>query len=361
MSAQATIAIVINPSKNHADDALALLRERLAALGAPDPLVHETTVEDAGASQTRAALEAGADVVIAAGGDGTVRAVAAELLDRTDVVLGILPLGTGNLLARNLGIDVDDLDRALDAILEGPTEPLDALRIDSMLADHSEQQHISLVAAGMGIDAEVMMETNEQLKKFVGPAAYTATAVGKMLGWHRHPVRVSVDGGAWETARARTVMLANAGYIQGGIQYAPGVRLDDGRQQAVIMTPKSMAGWALVAAKTLLRLRTDVPVMMYLTGQTITVRPFYALAAQVDGDPIGEVTSLRSTVLRHALRVRVPVEDRRLPPGGPLVKILPTQPLSELPPVTEVVRWGERTSGAVRARLARLVGRGRRD
>lgn len=338
------IALVLNPIKNQADEAVAAVRRHVSAQGWDAPLIVETTAEDPGRGMTREALDKGATLVIAAGGDGTVRAVAEELLNHPKAQLAILPLGTGNLLARNLGLDVNDFDVALKAALQGPVEALDAQRIDVVLADRTEESHVGLVATGLGMDAEVMSETNETLKKFVGPAAYIATALSKIFGWRRHPVRLSVDEGAWDTEYVRTIMLANAGYIQGGIQYAPDVRLDDGQQQAVLLTPRSLSGWVLVAAKTVLRLRKNVPVVSYRRGVSITVRPFYPLAAQVDGDPIGQVTTLTSTVLPHALRVRVPLEEDRLAPGGPLGSKLPMDQIAGLPPVAEARRAGQRLS-----------------
>lgn len=338
------IALVLNPIKNQADEAVAAVRRHVAEQGLAEPLILETTEEDPGLGMAREALAQNATLVIAAGGDGTVRAVAEALLHHPTAQLAILPLGTGNLLARNLGLDVTDFDVALKAALQGPVEPLDAQRIDVVLKDRSEASHVGLVATGLGMDAEVMSETNSTLKKFVGPAAYFATALSKVLGWQRHPVRLSVDGGAWDTEYVRTIMLANAGYIQGGIQYAPDVRLDDGQQQAVLLTPRSLSGWVLVAAKTVLRLRKDVPVISYRRGLSITVRPFFPLAAQVDGDPIGEVTTLTSTVLPHALRVRVPQEFDRLSPGGPLGSKLPMDQIAGLPAVAEARKAGAQLS-----------------
>lgn len=338
------IALVLNPIKNQADEAVEAVRRHVAAQGWDEPIIVETTAEDPGLGMAREALAKGATLVIAAGGDGTVRAVAEGLLDHPEAQLAILPLGTGNILARNLGLDVTDIDLALKAALQGPVESLDAQRIDVVLADRSVASYLGLVATGLGMDAEVMSQVNDTLKKFVGPAAYIATALSKVLGWRRHPVRLSVDAGAWDTEYVRTIMLANAGYIQGGIQYAPNVRLDDGQQQAVLLTPRSLTGWVLVAAKTVLRLRKDVLVVSYRRGVSITVRPFFPLAAQVDGDPIGEVTTLTSTVLPQALRVRVPQEVDRLAPGGPLGSKLPLDQIAGLPPVAEARKAGRRLS-----------------
>lgn len=318
------VAAVINPVKGEAKEARELLVSACATAGLPAPLFFETAEDDAGHAMTREALAAGATTVVACGGDGTVRAVAEELIGAEGVALSILPLGTGNLLARNLGIDVDDLEACAAVAVGEELDPVDALRITLQRPDRSTESTISVVASGLGIDAEVMNQTSEGVKKVIGPAAYAATGAAKMLGLRRHPVRISVDEGSWETENARTVMLVNAGYIQGGLQYVPGSRHDDGVQDAIVMSPRSLAGWTVVAAKMLLRLKQDVPVISYRSGTSMSVHTFYPVEAQVDGDPVGTVTAMESQILPHALRVHVPREEDRLPPGGALAKILPS-------------------------------------
>ena len=123
------VALVVNPVKTADVDTLAgRLGERCRAAGLADPLVLPTTEEDPGRGQARQAVDAGADVVVAAGGDGTVRAVA-EGLAGTGTPLAVLPQGTGNLLARNLGLP-HDLDDALDAAVHGTDRALDVGRLD---------------------------------------------------------------------------------------------------------------------------------------------------------------------------------------------------------------------------------------
>ena len=324
MSEPRQVAVVINPVKNHADEARGLVRAQASALGWPEPLFFETEEDDPGHSMAKAALDAGATLIVAAGGDGTVRAVAAALIGHGGIHLAILPRGTGNLLARNLGINVDEMETAAHTALNGPTEPLDALRIRASNRGSEPQEHTSLVATGVGLDAEVMLHTNEKLKKVVGPAAYAAAAVGKIFG-HRYQVRISVNDGPWTTERVRTVLFANAGYIQGGIEFAQGARLDDGTQQAMVVTARDAWDWSQVAVKALLRPSKRVSALQQLEGTTIRVRPFYPLAAQVDGDPIGMVTDLESTVLPSALTVRVPAEHHRTAPGGSMAQLLPAE------------------------------------
>lgn len=347
------IALVINPSKANADLAKALLGNALAQAGLPKPLVLETSAEDPGAGMTLAALDAGATTIIAAGGDGTVRVVAETLIRQgSPAEIGILPLGTGNLLARNLGMDVENLELAVNVAVSGTVTPIDAMNIRAELRDGSETEHIGLVTTGMGLDAEVMTNIDDNLKSRLGPFAYAVQAAPKMLGLdHRYKVRFSVDGSAWETRKVRTALLANAGFIQGGIEFAPGALLDDGVQNAVLIMPRGLIGWTQVAIKTLFHPSRRVPTVEYLEGHEIVVRPFYPLEAEVDGDPIGPTITLTSTIIHHALNVRVPDPDDRSDPSGIIPKLLQLTQLSELeklPPVIRVKRVRRRILGRFR-------------
>src|SRR5207249_3682253 len=102
------VVVILNPIKAKAEEARRTIREACHLAGWDEPRFFDTTADDPGHSQARAALASGADVVLVGGGDGTVRVVA-EALAHTDVAMGLIPLGTGNLLARNVDLDVNDL------------------------------------------------------------------------------------------------------------------------------------------------------------------------------------------------------------------------------------------------------------
>lgn len=335
-----SIALVVNPSKSRAGEALSALAEAARAAGLPLPIVLETTREDPGVGMTLAAIDAGADTIVAAGGDGTVRVVAQTMIRHgSRANLGIIPLGTGNLLARNLGMDVEDLDRAAHVAVTGDPSPIDAMNLHAELCDGEQVEHIGLVTSGMGLDAEVMVGIDDTLKSRLGPFAYAVQAAPKMLGLgHRHRIRFSVDGAAWETRKVRTALLANAGFIQGGIEFAPGALLDDGVQNAVLIMPRGPIGWGQVAIKTLFHPSRRVPTVEYLEGREIVIRPFQPLQAEVDGDPIGPTVTLTSTVLHGALTVRVPLPEDRSEPTGLLPRIQSIRQFSDLQHLPPVVR-----------------------
>ena len=170
-------AIVFNPTKF---DDLSLLRRRVeaevrAARWKPT-LWLETTVDDPGHEPARRALAAGVDLVLVAGGDGTVRAVSSELAG-TGTPMALLPSGTGNLLARNLGVPLDT-DAALSLALHGRAGAIDVVRCetDGPDGDGPLTQRF-VVMAGIGLDAQIMEDTSDDLKKVIRSGAYALAAV----------------------------------------------------------------------------------------------------------------------------------------------------------------------------------------
>ncbi|HEX2807821.1 MAG TPA: acylglycerol kinase family protein, partial [Kineosporiaceae bacterium] len=143
-------AVVANPTKMaDIDGELAWLSRRCKELGWQRPLWYETRPDEPGVTSAREAVGAGAVAVLAYGGDGTVRAVATAL-ERTGVCLGIVPAGTGNLLARNLGIPVTDLELAVDVALTGRQRSIDigVIEIDVSGEDETPIRDVFMVMAG---------------------------------------------------------------------------------------------------------------------------------------------------------------------------------------------------------------------
>jgi diacylglycerol kinase family enzyme len=193
-------AIVVNPTKQDDFDAFRIAVGRaMDAHGWDEPVWRETTPEDPGRGQAEAAVLAGLDLVIACGGDGTVTACA-EGVAGTGVPLAIIPLGTGNLLARNVGLPMG-LDDALEVALGCVQRPIDAGRVNGSLF---------VVMAGLGLDARMLDDTSEPLKKRLGWLAYALTAV-RHLGDRPIKVTVRADGGRRRRFRASAVVVGNVG------------------------------------------------------------------------------------------------------------------------------------------------------
>lgn len=301
------VAVVANPTKLvHAHAELAWVGARCETLGLDDPLWLETTADDPGHGQTREAVAHGVDAVVAYGGDGTVRAVAAELCG-TDVPLGIIPAGTGNLLARNLALAVTDLDAALDTALTGTERTVDVglAEIDVSGEDQQPRRDIFLVMAGLGFDAEVMATVTPELKERVGWWAYIVAGTQRLTG-RRTRVVLRLDDGEPISRRVRTVIIGNCGELTGGFRLMPDAELDDGLLDVAVIAPATVVGWGAVVATVLSHYRRSHPIVEHFRCRTIEVRAESPLHVQLDGDVAGTARVLRATVDPLALRVRVP-------------------------------------------------------
>lgn len=313
-------AIVINPTKF--DDLGAITAELAAAstaLGWAEPLVLQTTADDPGTGQTRQALEEGVDLVCPLGGDGTIRAVAVALA-HTRTPMGLLPRGTGNLLARNLDVPVDDLHEALRVAFTGRNRAIDVAWVELDPAEEDAtsdvgqaedpvegepvRRHPFLVMAGMGFDAAIMDGTSEPLKEKIGWLAYVVTGL-RSIFIRRFGVRWSVDGQEQPDRQARTIVVGNCGTLTGGITLMPDARLDDGTIDAVVISPKTLVGWAGLAGRVISRSRQDTTRLTRASGTQVAVTADKQQLVQVDGDVIGEATRLELTVDPSALIVRV--------------------------------------------------------
>ncbi len=297
-------ALVINPTKNNADSVRSALMLAWASAGLDEPLVLETTADDPGYAMARQALDAGCDVVIVAGGDGTVRAVG-EVLAGTRASLAILPLGTGNLLARNLGFEVEDIESCVHTALQGRTRGIDAARMELERADGTTDTRIFLVMAGVGTDAEMMADTRADLKAMVGPLAYAEAGMRHLPG-KRRPVTITLDDDEPMHREIRSLIFANVGKLQGGIDFVPDAKIDDGLLDLVVMSPRSAMGWAWIAAKTALRHRRAIPVIEYFQARRIHITSALEIGSQLDGDTTGKITGVTVTNMPLALKVRVP-------------------------------------------------------
>lgn len=295
------LAAILNPVKVEDADAFRSMVEQSAEAGGwGAPTWYTTTVEDPGRSMAEAAAISGAELVLVCGGDGTVRTVCAELAG-TGVSVGVVPAGTGNLLARNLGIPLH-LQAAVDVALHGQDRAIDLVEISG---DGIPAGEHFMVMAGMGLDAAVMEGANEQIKARVGWLAYVVSGVRNMM-YPAVRVDVSVDGGEWTRHRARTVLIGNVGYLQAGMPLLPDAAFDDGVLDVVLLHPSRFLSWIPLAVRVLRRGRRTDELVNRMTGSTVSLRAATDTPRQLDGDPIGAGRELNAVCVHGSLLVRVP-------------------------------------------------------
>ncbi|MEO9150912.1 MAG: diacylglycerol kinase family protein [Lapillicoccus sp.] len=302
-------AVVVNPTKfTDLEDVRSRITVVCLAEGFDEPIWLETTAADPGTGQARRAVEDGAVLVCALGGDGTVRAVAAGLVG-TETPMGLLPGGTGNLLARNLDLPVDSITRALVVALNGQNQRIDVGRLHVDRSGHAAEsggleEHLFLVMAGLGFDAQIMAGTGEALKSRVGSAAYLFSGL-RLLAGKQFKVALKLDAEPTFTRRTRTVIIGNCGRLLGGLSLMPDARVDDGLLDVIVISPAGVIGWTAVAGTVLTRHRRGHALVDHRTGTEVGVRAEHAEEVQVDGDSIGPARGIAATVEHLALVVRV--------------------------------------------------------
>ncbi|SKC56326.1 diacylglycerol/lipid kinase family protein [Krasilnikoviella flava] len=313
------LAVVINPSKEGAADVRAVVERVCAEAALPDPLFYETAVDDPGTGQARQALADGADVVVAAGGDGTVRAVA-EALAGTGHPMGLIPVGTGNLLARNLDLPLTSVPDAVAVVVGGTDRAIDVGRArvsefapdaEPLVDGDPHRAHIFLVIAGLGFDAAMVADADDQLKARVGWVAYFLAGARHLHGRRMRAI-IRLDDGEAVEARLRSIMVGNCGRLPGGLTLLPDAVIDDGELDvAAIDTRGGLAGWAQLLGEVVaqgLGVRNDLPGKIgridHTRARRAVIRVDDGEQAQVDGDPLGSAVELETWVEPGALVVR---------------------------------------------------------
>jgi diacylglycerol kinase (ATP) len=301
-----SVAIVVNPSKVSDATATRRLVDAFAqASGWAPPRWFETSKDDSGTAAARDALAAKPDLVCAMGGDGTVRAVAG-VLRGTSTPYGLLPSGTGNLLARNLGIPFDDLDDALQIAFRGQDRPID---VGIATFDDGVERSF-VVMGGVGLDATIMDQADDALKAKVGWAAYVVAGGANLTGG-LFGASLSVDGNDELRRDCLMVLACNCSSVVAGIELAPGAELDDGRLDVVMLRPNVVAGWVGVAIDVATGNRNGIASLRQWAGSEIEFELDRPVLAELDGDPVGVTSTGRFGIDPGALIMRLPVPARR--------------------------------------------------
>ncbi len=277
---------------------------------------YPTSREDSGRGAAQEALAGRASVVIVAGGDGTVRTVA-EVLQGSGTPLALLPAGTGNLLARNLGLPLGDIGASVRAAFGSATRPVDVgvAELEDEAGNRSSQAF--LVMAGIGLDAQMAQDTSALAKRHLGWLAYVRPIARSILANRSIQLRYRVDDGRVRSARAHTIIVGNCGTLTGSMLLLPAAKVDDGLLDVVMLRPKGRFGWARIGTRLavqgvahrsrfgrgMLQLAPDLQALAYAQGRDFKVRFEVPHRVQLDGDSFGTVVAARITVRPAALQV----------------------------------------------------------
>lgn len=317
-----TVVVVRHP---HAcPDALAdRVRAVLTARGYRDQRWIATSAERPCGALAEEIAAPGPSLVVVCGGDGTLRACA-DVLAGTDIPLAVAPCGTGNLLARNLGLPLDPAG-ALDGALAGDSFGIDVGRVEG---DGLAPTRFT-VMAGAGFDAAMVRDASPRLKSRLGWAAYVLSAL-RHLGDPGMRLSIRIDGGRRHRRRARMVVIGNVGTLQGGLPLLPGARPDSGQLEVVLFDPRGPLGWFTAAGHLAARiLRGRAPLrqavsaqaggrreaggaLEYFSATRVDVRCAVPQPREIDGDVVADGTRLTVAVEPGALRMYLP-----RPPSAP--------------------------------------------
>jgi len=287
------VAVVAHTRKGP-EGGLRELREVLAREGVPDPLWYEVAKSRKAAKRARRALERGAEVVFVWGGDGTVQRCI-DAVAGTQAILAILPVGTANLLAKNLRIPAD-LTEAVRIGLHGERRLLDTGSVNG--------EHFA-VMAGAGFDARMIKQASRGMKRRIGRAAYVY-AGARNLGARRVKAAIDVDDRRFFTGRVSCVLVGNVGKVLGGVEAFSGARPDDGRLELGVVTARNPADWARTLGRLALGSPEKSPFVKITSGKKFRIRFSRELPYELDGGARAAVRKMRIKAEPSSVRICVP-------------------------------------------------------
>lgn len=297
------IAVILNPTSGRG--AAAQLQEQLskecAARGPGcDIRFYATSPEHSAGMLVREAVARKVQRVLLCGGDGTVSDGLVGLIG-SEIPAGLIPMGTGNLLAHNLNL-MSSLPDMVETALNGIPRPLDIIRLR---ADRKQVFH-SVVMAGVGYDAKIIAGADPKLKRRWGVLAYVASAIQNLKPTSVR-VRIRADNGIQGRYWAASVTMANVGQLQGGVSLMPDAEPDDGLLDIAVVQASALPEWLRVFWSVIRRRVWEEPAVALLKVEKATLDFSRRQAFQYDGETAGEVKRLEVEVLKHAVRVMVPM------------------------------------------------------
>ncbi len=288
-----SVAVIAHSGKS-LGGGLPELRSLLDASGVSDPAWFEVPKSKRAPKQVRRALDGGADLIFVWGGDGMVQRCI-DVIAGSGAVVAIVPAGTANLFASNLGIP-KDLSTAVELGLHGERRKFDVGRING--------EHFA-VMAGSGFDALMIRDADGPLKNRLGRAAYLWTGA-KNLRTSRVRTRVRVEGKKWFKGEASCVLIGNVGKVMGDVAAFPDAHPDDGLLEIGVVTAKGAWQWSRTLARTVAGGATKSPFVEVTRGTAFDIRFSKKMVYELDGGDRKPSARLRVKVCPAAITVCVP-------------------------------------------------------
>jgi diacylglycerol kinase (ATP) len=288
------IAVIAHSGKT-VDGGLPELRRVLAGHGVSDPLWAEVPKSRKAPKQLHRLLEQGAEHFVVWGGDGMAQRCI-DTLAGTGSTVSIVPAGTSNLLASNLGIP-KDIEGAVATGLHGAERPIDVASLNG---------ERFAVMAGAGFDADMIGGADGALKDRLGRAAYLWTGA-KSMRTPSFGASIKVDGAPWYDGPATCVLAGNVGALFAGVEVFADAVPDDGRIDIAVITADGIAEWTRTVARTVAGSPERSPFFRVTQGRKVKVKLDRKVPYELDGGARSKVKSYRLTVEPGAITVRVPI------------------------------------------------------
>lgn len=254
----------------------------------------QTSLKKSATVLTEEAIKEGTTHLIVCGGDGTVMEVLKAALKKA-VVIGVIPLGTGNLFVKNLNIP-DNLEQAMEIAFLGREQSIDVGNANGTFFS---------IMAGIGLDAEIMKETTQELKNKLGIVAYMIT-IAKKFQFSSGLFQITIDNQKTVTYRAKSIMVANMGKITGGIQLIPGANPQSGKLQIGVIKAKGLFNWANLMANALKGDVNKSPHYTLLEGKRIDIKSLTGPQPyECDGNNFPPIDELKITIYPKSVNVKV--------------------------------------------------------
>jgi YegS/Rv2252/BmrU family lipid kinase len=286
------VAVVAHAGKT-VGGGLPELRRTLAKAGVDEPLWTEVPKSKRAPAAVKRALEDGAELLIAWGGDGMMRRCVNALKD-TQVPLAIVPAGTSNLFATHLGVE-RDIAQAVEVALRGDRRRLDVGRFDD---------ERFAVMAGAGFDA-AMIKGADDRKDRLGRAAYVLSGAAE-LNAPSFEAKIKIDGTRWYEGPASCILVGNVGELFGGVEVFADARPDDGKLDVGVLTSEGPVELARATARTALGKTEKSPFVRVTQGRKVRVKLDRKVRYELDGGDRKKVKSFKVDVEPGAITVCVP-------------------------------------------------------